>query len=96
MSIFKKIFLLLLKLLVLVVSLFFVYLTGLVFYRDMISFEPCSVNNTDLSVQSCGKTSIGLGDVMIFILFILALTFCISILYWFIISFRKKGRYGKS
>ncbi len=96
MNTYKKVFLLLLKLIILIVSLSFVYFTGLVFYRDMISFESCSVNNTDLSIQSCGKTSIGFGDVMIFILFILALTFCISVLYWFIISFRKKGRYGKS
>ncbi len=85
-----------LKITVFVISLLFVYLTGLVFYRDVISFESCSVNNTDLSVKACGKTSVGFGDVMIFFMFILALTFCITVFYWFIISFRKKGRYGKS
>jgi len=94
-SIYKRLIPSILKGIVVLFSFYLVYLTGLVFYRDVTAFRPCSVNNSDLSVQSCGKTSFGIGDLIIIALFVLALTFCISMLYWFIIGLKGKRKHVK-
>jgi len=92
-NIYRKIIPLILKGIIVLFSFYLVYLTGLVFYRDVTAFRSCSVNNSDLSVQSCGKTSFGLGDLVIIVLFVVALTFCISMLYWFIMGLKGKHKH---
>jgi hypothetical protein len=44
--------------------------TALAVWQDLLSFRSCSVNSSDLSISSCGKTSLNTSDGLLFVLLI--------------------------
>ena len=59
-------------------SLGLLFLTGSVLMSDFGSFRSCSHNN-GLTVSSCGKQSLNLGDLMLCILFVLSAALVVSL-----------------
>lgn len=54
-------------------------LTATAFYRDMQSFRSCNINSTDLTISTCGKSSINFSDGLIFVMLVLSLLLVLSI-----------------
>jgi hypothetical protein len=62
-----------------VLSLLLVYFAVTAVVNDILSFRSCSTNNTGLSVVNCGRTNIGIGDVVLGLLLILSVMLCVSL-----------------
>lgn len=56
-----------------ILSLGLVYLTAKVAMSQLIAFRSCNGNSNGLTVVSCGKQSLNLGDIVLIALFILAM-----------------------
>ena len=54
-------------------------ISGVVMWQDIISFRSCNVNNTDLSVTTCGKASVNPGDGLLGVLFLFSFLLVISL-----------------
>ena len=61
-----------------IVGLFLVFISGDFVYQDLAGFRPCSVNNTGLSVVSCGKSSLTPGDMVAIVIFVATVTMAFS------------------
>ena len=70
-------------------SLGLLYFIGKVIANDFASFRPCSSNNTDLSIMSCGKASLNSGDFILIILLILSAVLAFTLFTAAIQSIRK-------
>ena len=46
-------------------SILFAVFISLGFFQDISGFQSCNVNSSDLSVSSCGKSSINTGDALL-------------------------------
>ena len=64
-----------------IVGLLLVFISGDFVYQDMAGFRPCSVNNTGLSVVSCGKSSLTPGDMVAIVIFVASVTMAFTFLF---------------
>ncbi len=74
------------------IGIFLVFISGDFVYQDLAGFRPCSVNDTGLSVVSCGKSSLTPGDMVAIVIFIATVTMAFSFLFYsyrFIFNKRK-------
>lgn len=55
------------------------YVISRVFTSDLASFRSCNANNSGLSIVSCGKQSPNFGDVLIFLVFVMAAALTVSL-----------------
>lgn len=62
-----------------VMSLSLVYFATRAMISDILSFRSCSVNDSGLTVVSCGKQAITLGDVLLGVLLLLSILLSISL-----------------
>jgi hypothetical protein len=60
-------------------SLGLLYLAGSAVASDFASFRACSSNSSGLSIHSCGKQSLNVGDVALVLLFILSATMAVTL-----------------
>lgn len=70
-------------------SIGLLFFTGNALTDSIAAFQSCDVNNTGLSVSSCGKTGLNVGDVIFLGLFIASAVLAVSL---FTASWRKTRR----
>lgn len=73
-----------------VLSVGLLYLAGNALTDSIAAFQSCDTNNTGLSISSCGKQGLNVGDVILFALFMASAALTVSL---FTMSWRKtRGR----
>ncbi len=55
------------------------YAISRVFWSDLASFQSCNTNSSGLSIVSCGKQSPNFGDILIFLVFVMAAALTVSL-----------------
>lgn len=73
-----------------ILSVGLLYLAGNALTDSIAAFQSCDTNNTGLSISSCGKQGLNVGDVILFALFAASAALTVSL---FTMSWRKtRGR----
>lgn len=73
-----------------ILSIGLLYLAGNALTDSIAAFQSCDTNNTGLSISSCGKQGLNVGDVILFALFAASAALTVSL---FTMSWRKtRGR----
>ena len=58
-----------------------VYLTSRMLMADLAAFRSCNSNNNGLQIVSCGKRSLNMGDLLLFVLVALSVALVVA-LFW--------------
>lgn len=62
-----------------ILSVGLLFLVGNALTDSVAAFQSCDTNNTGLSVSSCGKQGLNVGDVVLFVLFVAAAGLAVSL-----------------